>query len=442
MKDLILKADELSRRQFIAHSAKSFLGVSVFTPLLANAALPPKDNWEDPKKGKGKTAADAPMRKPTARNVIYLYMSGGMTHLDTFDPKTGETAGPVKTISTNVDGIQLSEYLPALAKKMDKATLVRSLSTTQGAHEQGNYYMHTSYKMRGTITHPGLGAWIQRHEGRTNRTLPGSVRIGGGAAGGGAGFMESRFAPLVLGSATEGVRNSRMNVSEKEFNERLMLAQQFDEAFHQKYNQKNVRAYKDMYDDALRLMRSEDLKAFDIGMEPSDVRKAYGENGFGQGCLLARRLVENDVRFVEVTLGGWDTHANNFTSVERLAASLDQAIATLLTDLDRRGLLEETVVALGTEFGRTPHINEDDGRDHFPKAFSGLLAGGGIRGGYVYGKTDDRGENVVEGKITPPDFNATIAYALGLPLEQIVYSPSKRPFTVADKGRPVMDLFA
>jgi hypothetical protein len=219
-------------------------------------------------------------------------------------------------------------------------------------------------------------------------------------------------------------------------------AQQFDEAFHQKYNQKNVRAYKDMYDDALRLMKSEDLKAFDLNAEPQAVRAAYGNNGFGQGCLLARRLVENDVRFVEVTLGGWDTHSNNFTSVERLAANLDQALATLLTDLDRRGLLEETVVALGTEFGRTPYINEDDGRDHFPQAFSGLLAGGGIRGGYVYGKTDARAERVEEGKISPPDFNATVAYALGLPLDQIVYSPSKRPFKVADNGRPIMDLFA
>lgn len=433
MNDLLLKADELTRRRFLAHATKTFLGVTVFTPLLARAAADPK--------GKGAAAA-TPLRRPTARNVIYLYMSGGMTHVDTLDPKSGDVAGPVKSISTAADGIFLSEYLPGLAKKMDVASLVRSISTTQGAHEQGNYYMHTSYTMRGTITHPGLGAWIQKHEGKTNRTLPGSVRIGGGANGGGAGFMESKYAPLVLGSATEGVKNSRMNVSEKEFNDRLALAQQFDEAFHQKYNQKNVRAYKDMYDDALRLMKSEDLKAFDLSQEPAAVRAAYGDNGFGQGCLLARRLVEHDVRFIEVTLGGWDTHSNNFTSVERLAAGLDQAISTLLTDLERRGLLEETVVCLATEFGRTPVINDDDGRDHFPQAFSGLLAGGGIKGGMVHGKTCERGENVVEGKVTVPDFNATIAYALGLPLDQIVYSPSKRPFKVADNGKPILSLFA
>lgn len=432
MNDLILKADEQSRRQFIAQATKTFLGVTVFTPLLARAAGP----------GANAKAPPIPLRKPTARNVIYLYMSGGMTHVDTLDPKSGDVAGPVKAIETAADGIMLSEYLPMMAKKMDVASLVRSISTTQGAHEQGNYYMHTSYTMRGTISHPGLGAWIQRHEGRTNRTLPGSVRIGGGANGGGAGFMESKYSPLVLGSASEGVRNSRMNVSEKEFNDRLQLAQQFDEAFHQKYNQKNVRAYKDMYDDALRLMKSEDLRAFDISQEPAAIREAYGNNGFGQGCLLARRLVENDVRFVEVTLGGWDTHANNFTSVERLTRDLDQAMSTLLTDLERRGLLEETVVCLATEFGRTPHINEDDGRDHFPQAFSGLLAGGGIKGGMVHGKTCERGENVIEGKVSVPDFNATIAYALGLPLDQIVYSPSKRPFTVVDKGQPIMSFFS
>lgn len=433
MNDLLHKADDLSRRHFLAQATKSLLGVTVFTPLLAQAAAT----------SQGKSAAvTGPLRKPTARNVIYLYMSGGMTHVDTLDPKTGEVAGPVKSISTAADGIFLSEYMPGLAKKMDVASLVRGISTTQGAHEQGNYYMHTSYTMRGTITHPGLGAWIQKHEGRTNRTLPGSVRIGGGANGGGSGFMESKYAPLVLGSATEGVKNSRMGVSEKEFNDRLMLAQQFDEAFHQKYNQKNVRAYKDMYDDALRLMKSEDLKAFDLSQESAAVREAYGNNGFGQGCLLARRLVEHDVRFVEVTLGGWDTHSNNFTSVERLAGSLDQALSTLLTDLERRGLLEETVVCLATEFGRTPLINDDDGRDHFPQAFSGLLAGGGIKGGMVHGKTCERAENVVEGKVSVPDFNATIAYALGLPLDQIVYSASKRPFTVADKGQPIMSLFA
>jgi hypothetical protein len=389
-------------------------------------------------------APATPGRKPTARNIIYLYMAGGMTHVDTFDPKPGageKVAGPVKAIDTAADGVQISEYFPMLAKQMDKVAILRGLSTTQGAHDEGNYFMHSSYTMRGTIQHPGIGAWLQRMEGKTNRTLPGSVCIGGGSVGGGAGFMESKFAPLYVGSPTSGVPNSKSNVSTGEFEDRLMLSNKFDQAFHERYDQKKVRAYSDMYDDAVRLMKSEDLKAFDLSGESAEVRAEYGDNGFGQGCLLARRLVENDVRHVEVTLGGWDTHSNNFQAVEGLAGTLDKALGALLKDLERRGMLEETMVVLCTEFGRTPYINENDGRDHYPKAFSALMAGGGIKGGTVHGQTNEMGTEVVEGKTAVPDFNATIAYGLGLPLDQVIYSPSKRPFTIADKGQPIVSLF-
>ena len=220
-----------------------------------------------------------------------------------------------------------------------------------------------------------------------------------------------------------------------------MLADKFDMAFHSKYDVKKVRAYSDMYDDAVRLMRSEDLKAFNLNLEDQKVRDEYGTDGFGQGCLLARRLIENDVRHVEVTLGGWDTHNNNFQAVQGLASRLDQGLSALLNDLDRRGLLNETLVVLTTEFGRTPYVNENDGRDHFPKAFSGLMAGGGIAGGQAHGRTNEHATDVEEGKVSPPDFNATIAYGLGLPLDEVIYSPSKRPFTIADKGQPVTSVF-
>ena len=193
--------------------------------------------------------------------------------------------------------------------------------------------------------------------------------------------------------------------------------------------------------DAIRMMKSEDLQAFDLNKEKDDIRDEYGRNGFGQGCLLARRLIENDVRFVEVTLGGWDTHTNNFDSVENRCATLDQGIASLLRDLERRGLLDETLVVLATEFGRTPTMNQNNGPDHYPKAFSGFLAGGGIRGGQAFGVTDEMGANVLENGVSVPDFNATIAYALGLPLEERVYSRSGRPFTIADKGQPITSIF-
>lgn len=421
----------------MAYTSKALLGVSVLPGITLSSF-----GADTGKKAAAPAPAAGGSKRPTARNIIYLYMSGGMTQMDTFDPKPGtDEAGGVKAINTKVDGVQCSEYFPLLAKEWDKVCAVRTLTTTQGAHEQGNYFMHSSYTMRGTITHPGIGAWVQRLEGRTNRTLPGSVLIGGGAVGGGAGFLESKYAPLHINNPTDGVANSRAMVGMKQFDDRLTLAKKFDEAFHGRYDNKKVRAYKDMYDDAVRLMRSEDLKAFDLGQEDPKVREEYGENGFGQGCLLARRLIENDVRHVEVTLGGWDTHNNNFTAVQNLAASLDKALATLLRDLERRGMIEETLVVLTTEFGRTPTINDNDGRDHHPGNFCGLICGGNVRPGF-YGKTNENSTKIVDGKLGVPDFNATIAYGLGLPLDEVIYSPSKRPFTVADKGKPVVELFS
>jgi uncharacterized protein (DUF1501 family) len=222
----------------------------------------------------------------------------------------------------------------------------------------------------------------------------------------------------------------------------MNLADELDQDFRSTFPHRNVKAYSDMYDNAMSMMKSEDLKAFDLTEEPEDLRKAYGKEAFGQGCLLARRLVERGVRFVEVSLGGWDTHAANFVRVPELCDTLDKGLATLLQDLNSRGLLKDTLVVLTSEFGRTPDINQNVGRDHYPKAFSAVLAGGGIAGGMTYGKTDKEGREVAENKVQIADFNATIAYALGLPLDQVIYSPSKRPFTIADKGQPITSVFA
>ena len=182
--------------------------------------------------------------------------------------------------------------------------------------------------------------------------------------------------------------------------------------------------------------------AFSINKEDKKTRQRYGDDPFGQGCLLARRLIESNIRTVEVSLSGWDTHTNNFTSMPLLCQTMDQAMGALLEDLESSGKLDETVVVLTTEFGRTPIVNRNIGRDHYPQAFTSVLAGGGFKGGYVYGKTSEGAEEVVEKPITIPDFNATIAYALGIPTDLVLYSPSKRPFSVAHKGQPVLDLFA
>ena len=189
-------------------------------------------------------------------------------------------------------------------------------------------------------------------------------------------------------------------------------------------------------------MESPDLAAFNINREDKKTRDRYGEEPFGQGCLLARRLIEHNVRSVEVSFGGWDTHQGNFTSLPLLCQTMDRAVAALLDDLQRIGKLDDTVVVLTTEFGRTPIVNKNLGRDHYPNAFSSVLAGGGFKGGYVHGKTSEGAEEVIEGSMTIPDFNATIAYALGIPVDHVLYSPTVRPFTVAHKGKPQTALFA
>jgi len=430
MKKWTNRLDEVSRRDFMSLSALSCLGLGT-TPLsfLNNKVSSPLLN------------------NPTAKNVIYLYMSGGMSHLDTFDPKPDneEVSGNVKAIGTKTDGMQLSEYLPLLAKQSENICLVRSLNSTAGAHAQGNYFMHTSYIQRGTIRHPAMGSWLMKIKGKSNDTLPGNVLIQGGSGHPREGFMESKYGPLPIGNPKEGLQNSTLprTVDEERFKKRRDLAEKFNKEFLKSHNKKQVRAYSDLYEDAIALMKSEDLKAFDISKEPEMLREAYGNDNFGQGCLLARRLIENDVRFVEVNLGGWDNHNNIYDEdvLPKSAATLDKALSTLLMDLSRRGMLEETLVVVATEFGRTPVFNQNKGRNHFPKAFSCLLAGGGVQGGQVYGETNKSGDEVVDKKITIPDFNATIAYALGLSTDHIEMSSSGRPFKIADKGRPIKDIF-
>lgn len=429
----LLHSGEISRRDFAAKTASSLLGVGLLGSYMNGKSYGAFEN-----SSKLKQVA-------TAKNVIYLYMSGGQSHMDTWDPKEGvETAGPTKPTKTSADGVRISEYLPLSAQQMHHACVINSLTSTQGAHEQGNYMMHTSYDLRGTIRHPAMGAWLNVFQGGGNSTLPNFVFIGNDSRHPGSGFFPAQFSPLYVSNPENGLKNVKLQpgLTEERFVKRMGLADELDQDFRATFPHRNVKAYSDMYDNAMSMMKSEDLKAFDLTEEPEDLRKAYGKEAFGQGCLLARRLVERGVRFVEVSLGGWDTHAANFVRVPELCDTLDKGLATLLQDLNARGLLKDTLVVLTSEFGRTPDINQNVGRDHYPKAFSAVLAGGGIAGGVTYGKTDKEGREVAENKVQISDFNATIAYALGLPLDQVIYSPSKRPFTIADKGQPITSLFA
>ncbi len=424
-----------SRRAFVADAAKTFLGVGALSALGTSASAAGTSFRPGLKVG-GK-----------AKSVIYIYLAGGMSHLDTFDTKPGaETQGPVESIATSAEGVQISQYFPQLAKQMHNVAIINSMNSNQGAHAQANYFMHTSYFLRGTVRHPDMGAWSSYHLGKINRTLPGNVKIGGNSGGGGAGFMESKYAALPIGNPTSGLQYSTLpkGVDNERLARRMTRLKKMNSRFTKDYDTKQARAFSTMYDEAVKLMKSEDLKAFDLASETSEVRQRYGENPFGQGCLLARRLVEHGVRFVEVTNGGWDTHNDNFGRLEEKTPDLDRALGSLFADLEAAGMLDETLVVVATEFGRTPTIQADrnNGRNHYPQAFSCLLGGGGIKGGLRYGKTDEEGREVVEDMVVVPDFNATIGLALGLPLDEKVHSASMRPFTVADKGKPVIGLFA
>ncbi len=419
------KLDDTGRRHFMASVAKGCLGVSIM-PFANALALNP-----------GAAAG-------RASHLIYLFMQGAMSHLDTFDTKPGsDTQGETGSISTAVPGVSFSEYLPQLAKRSKQLAIIRSMTTETGAHQQAQYLMRTSYKEIGSIRHPFMGAWLHKVEGKLNRDLPGSVVVGGANRHPGAGYLPADFSPAPIGSAATGLQNTKPPgyLSDSQFQQRLQLTRKFERDFRKKYQHREVQAYLDYYTEATRLLKSKDLAAFDIKKEKPEVRKQYGENRIGQGCLLARRLIQKRVRCVEVEFGSWDHHRDVFTSLPDRCEELDTAVAALLDDLSRTGLIDETLVVIGTEFGRTPKINQNAGRDHHPGAFSCVLAGGGVRGGQVYGRTDKTGASVEEGHVYPADFNATIAHGLGLPLDKEFHSDTGRPFKIAHDGEPVTSLF-
>ncbi len=434
--DLIRGSDLETRRAFLSGAARSLLGasaVAAFGPSAVARALA-----QDPQ-------APPILGNARAKNVIYLFLRGGMSHIDTLDPKPGKsTQGPVEALRTRADGVLLGQYFPKLAEQMDKVCIVSSMSSKQGAHPQAQYLMRTGYELRGTIQHPSLGAWCNRLAGRHNPTMPGHVLIGGGADMPTAGFFPPEFQALPIGSAEDGLQNANLakGIDQNRFDRRMQRLRQLDDAFAEKHGQRDVTAYGKAYTEAVKLMRSSDLVAFDVDMEPEATRRAYGATSFGTGCLLARRLVDHGVRYVEVVADGFDTHADNFDRLADLTPSIDQGLSCLLADLDARGLLQTTLVVLATEFGRTPDIDQDQGRNHYPKAFSCLLAGGGIRGGQRYGRTDAEGREVESDPVTIQDLNATIAWASGIPLDYVVTSPLGRPFKIADKGNPLTDIFS
>ncbi len=423
----------MQRRAFLDAAAKSLLGVSC-AGTLTNPALMPLAS-----------AAAAAPAEGKAKSVIYLYMNGAMSHLDTFDPKPGtDSQGETTAAKTRLAGVSISDQLPKLAYLMNGIALVRSLTTETGDHSQGQYLMRTSYKPLNSIRHPGLGAWATHVFNKRNANLPGNVLVGSAAGHPSSGFLPASLAPVPVSNPNSGLKNttSPKYLADDQFRRRMSLANQFDAKFKGAFDSQLIDAYDQTYREAVRLMGSSELGVFDISKEPEKIREFYGNNKIGQGCLLARRLVEKGVRFVEVEYGGWDNHSDIYDSIPQLATNLDNALGALLRDLATKGLLSEVLVVLGTEFGRTPKINDNAGRDHHPGAFSGLMCGAGIRGGGVYGQSDASGHSVEQDPVYPEDSNATIPAAMGLPLDKEFTAPNGRPFRICNNGTPIKKLLA
>jgi hypothetical protein len=438
-----------SRRDWLRLSAAGVLGASVsgwFGALAAGAA-------QDPRR---------------RRSCVLLWMSGGPSQMDTFDLKPGHAnGGPFKEVATSVAGIRISEHLPKLAGRMGHMALVRSMTSKEGEHGLATAYAHAGYPSRGPIQYPTLGALVSREAGSEEAELPGFVSVAPSrtfsSAAHGPGFLGPRYAPLIVadpGSAylrpadagEQALRVANLEphagVSREHFEARLRLAQQLQREFVADHPGAVPQGHATACERAARLMNPSAAKAFDLDGEPAKLRDAYGRNLFGQGCLLARRLIERGVPFVEVALGGagglgWDTHANNFETVRELSAVLDAGWSALLHDLKDHGLLDSTLIVWMGEFGRTPKINGDKGRDHFPQAWSAVLAGGGIKGGQVIGKTSAGGEAVEARPVSVPDFLATVCLALGIDPTKQNESNVGRPIRITDPAaKPIQEVVA
>jgi uncharacterized protein (DUF1501 family) len=404
-----------------------------------------------------RAAGDHPQRK---RSCILLWMTGGPSTIDLWDLKPGhDNGGPFREIPTSVPGVRVGEHLPKLARHMDRVAVVRSLSTKEGDHGRASYLMRTGYLPQGAVQYPTLGALAAREQADPAADLPPHVRLAppnrndARGLGDGSGFLGPRYAPLVVGDAgaesspDEALRVPNLagpdGLANGELDARVGLLEQMDREFAAGRPNPTTAAHRASYEHALRLMRPAAARVFDLAGEPARLRDAYGRTTFGQGCLLARRLVEAGVPFVEVGLEGWDTHNQNFERVARLAQVLDAGWSALLRDLGERGLLDSTLLVWMGEFGRTPVINAGAGRDHFPHAWSAVLAGGGIKGGQAFGRTSKDGLAVEDRPTSAPDLMATVFRALGIDPRKQNSSNVGRPVRLADaSARPLEEVLA
>lgn len=390
--------------------------------------------------------ASATGKKP--KSVILIWLNGGPATIDLWDLKPGnQNGGPFRKIDTKVPGMQISEHLPGLATQAADFSLIRSMSTREGDHSRARFVSMTGYTPQGAIKFPAFGSLVA-HEFNVENDIPAYVHIGGRPAITGGGFLGPQFAPFVVGgrSRRRGPDNADLKVADLvpvspgQQAERLQLQSELA-SLSTMPTSVVTDALNSARDRALRLMNPQAASVFNLEEEQASVREAYGSGSFGQGCLMARRLVERGVSFVEVSLNGWDTHSNNFERVKELSQQLDRGCASLLNDLRERGLLKDTLVVCQGEFGRTPRINGQDGRDHWPASWAMMLAGAGIRGGQVIGETSADGAEIKSKPTRTADLMATIFRGVGLDPRKQNMSNVGRPIRLADPdGTPLEEL--
>lgn len=386
-----------------------------------------------------------------AKSVIHIYLPGGMAHQESFDPKPYspiEYRGEMGTVKTNT-GEFFSETLQKTAQVADKIAVIRSMTHGEAAHERGTHNMFTGYKPSPALNYPCFGSVISHEYGPQNNLPPYVCIPNQPNEFAGTGYLSSSFAPFSLGSdpASNGfkVRDLSLpgNVDESRFSRRRSALEAVNDYFKHKNESDAVAAMDTFYDRAYSLISAPEAReAFNIDAEDAKVRDEYGRNTAGQRMLMARRLVAAGVRMVTLTYGGWDMHANISGSMRRTMPEFDQAYSTLIRDLDRNGLLDETLVMVSSEFGRTPKVNKDAGRDHWPKVFSVALAGGGIRGGQIYGTSNATASEPETDPVSPQDLATTMYHLMGIVADKELMAPGDRPIEIVDGGKVVKGLLA
>jgi hypothetical protein len=394
----------------------------------------------------------APSKEGKAKSVIHIYLPGGMAHQDSWDPKPNapiEYRGEVGTAKTKLDGVFFCEFMKKTAEIADKITVVRSMTHGEAAHERGTHNMFTGYRPSPALQYPSMGAVVS-HEFGPRNNLPPYVCIPSMPTNfAGSGYLSSKYAPFSLGSdpANPGFSVQDLTlpggINDKRFTTRKSILETVNDHFAAKEKSDNISAMDTFYQQAYAMISSPKAKeAFNINAEAANLRDGYGRNAAGQRMLMARRLVEAGVRFVSLTYGGWDMHGSIKAGMGGQLPAFDQAFAMLISDLQQRGLLDSTLVMVSSEFGRTPKINATAGRDHWPKVFSIVLAGGGIKKGLIYGTSDATASEPEDDPLDVDDMAQTVYHCIGIAGGKALMSPGNRPQRIVDGGKPRKDLLA